>query len=273
MVTSWPTVKDRMRSLVLNALKFRSGTYMQPSPIGRGVRGLAGYSGINYWSGADWTSLRRVQQLCILHCYFGIISLLSVWCWQHVSPTRSIARSRGRTIKLYLTRIYNAFCPCRQIAVLDCWDLMVINDGNLYLPVSWAIFLIRKYIQFINSVIFIFTFIFIFIFIILTLFKSWLVTGVVQLFFPQLQSEKKACIWAFHPRALCEAVRACAAPLMCFLNYPYWIHYVFALLNLLHLAALQWRVKKRKKNDLGATGSCGRTSKFPSAPSKVIKRT
>lgn len=40
--------------------------------------GVAGYSGINYWSGADWTSLRRVQQLCIRHCYFGIISPFGV---------------------------------------------------------------------------------------------------------------------------------------------------------------------------------------------------
>lgn len=127
---------------------------------------------------------------------------LALLFWDNLSPfvvvlaacfsnIRSIARSRGRTIKLYLTRIYNAFCPCRQIVVLDCWDLMVINDANLYSPVSWAFFLIRKYIQFINSIIFIF------IFIILKLFKSWPVTGVVQLFSPQLQSEKKSLHMGF----------------------------------------------------------------------------
>lgn len=242
----------------------RSGTYMQRFPIDGGVRGVAGYSGINYWSGADWTSLRRVQQLCIRHCYFGIISpfgVLLAACFSNQINSKDPAGG-------LLSFIWPVFAiPSVHVDKLPCWivllDLMVINDGSLHSPVRYTTFLIRECIQFI-------------IMIILKLFKSWPVTGVIQLFFFffQLQSEKKACVWAFQPGALCGAVRSCADPLMCFLNYPHWIHYLFALLNLFNLAALQWRVKNwfRGHGELLETLTCGRTSKFSSAPSKVIKQ-
>lgn len=47
---------------------------MQCFQIDTGAEGVAGYSGINYWGGADGALLGCVQQLCIGHCYFGIIS-------------------------------------------------------------------------------------------------------------------------------------------------------------------------------------------------------
>lgn len=54
-----------------------------------------------------------------------------------------------------------------------------------------------------------------------------------------LKKTKKSLHRGFNSGALCGAVRSYAARLLCFLNYPYWIHYLFALLNLLNLAALQ----------------------------------
>lgn len=145
-------------------------------------------------------------------------------CWRHVSQSRSIARTRGGTIKLYLTGIYNTFRPCQQIAVLDCWERFNGDKWRQATQLSWS-----------GNV---------FSLSLLLFWNCWPVTGVILFFFlffffSNFKVKKKACIWAFQPGALTGAVRSCAAPLMCFLNYPHWIHYLFALLNLLNLAALQ----------------------------------
>lgn len=71
-----------------------------------------------------------------------------------------------------------------------------------------------------------------------------------------------ACAGIVRWRALCGAIRSNTALLMCFLNYPYWIHYLFARLNLLNLAALQQRNDLGGNRESAETSTCGRTSKF-----------
>lgn len=140
------------------------------------------------------------------------------------------------TIKLYLTSMYNAFCPCRQFAVLDC---SLRFNGDKWRPSLFLIHLRAE--RFSRSR----TGFCLFIFLIVQNVNLWRHVVLFFLFFSLNFKLKKSCIWGFQPRAFCRAVRSCAAPLMCFLNYPHWIHYLFALLNLLNLAALQWRGKKK----------------------------